>query len=50
MALNVKKLVFGVYKGNLLGHIILKDGIRVEPKRIEIIKKIPLSKDKEQVK
>jgi hypothetical protein len=34
-----------VDRGKLLGHIISKDGISVDPSRIEAIKKIPLPKD-----
>jgi hypothetical protein len=35
-----------VGKGKLLGHIISKDGISIDPSRIEAIKKIPLPTDK----
>jgi hypothetical protein len=46
ISLNPKKSIFGVDKGKLLGHIISKDGISIDPSRIEAIKKIPLPKDK----
>ena len=36
--------VRGIDQGNLLGHIIYKYGVKVDPKRIESIKKIPLPK------
>jgi hypothetical protein len=41
ISLNPKKSFFGVDKGKLLGHIISKDGISVDPSRIEAIKKFP---------
>jgi hypothetical protein len=46
ISLNPKKSIFGVDKGKLLGHIISKDGITIDPTRVEAIKKIPLPKDK----
>jgi hypothetical protein len=46
ISLNPKKSIFGVDKGKLLGHIIYKDGITIDPARVEAIKKIPLPKDK----
>jgi len=38
--LNPKKCLFGLEEGKLLGHIISKDGIRIDPSRIEAILKI----------
>jgi hypothetical protein len=49
ISLNPKKSIFGVDRGKLLGHIISKDGISVDPSRIEAIKKIPLPKDKKSL-
>jgi hypothetical protein len=46
ISLNPKKSIFGVDKGKLLGHIISKYGITIDPARVESIKKIPLPKDK----
>jgi hypothetical protein len=46
ISLNPMKSIFGVDKGNLLGHIISKDAISIDPSKIEPIKKIPLSKEK----
>ena len=37
---NPKKTLFGLEEGKLLGHIISKDGIRIDPSRIEGILKI----------
>ena len=46
ISLNPKKILFGLEKGKLLGHIISKDGIRRDPSRIEAILKIshPINK------
>jgi hypothetical protein len=39
ISLNPKKTLFDLEEGNLLGHIISKDGIKIEPSRIETIQK-----------
>ena len=41
ISLNPKKSLFGLEEGKLLGHIISKDGIRIDPDRIEAILQIP---------
>ena len=43
--MNPTKSVLGIEEGKLLGHIINKDGVKVDPKRIEAIRKIPLPKN-----
>ena len=40
--MNPAKSIFGVDEGKLLGHIISKDGVKVDPERVESIKKVPL--------
>ena len=42
ISLNPTKSIFGVDEGKLLGHIISKDGVKVDPERVEAIKKVPL--------
>lgn len=37
ISLNLAKSVFGVTEGKLLGHIISKDGIKIDLERIEAI-------------
>jgi hypothetical protein len=49
ISLNPKKSIFGVDKGKLLGHIIPKDGILIDPSKIKTIKKIPLLKDRKSI-
>jgi hypothetical protein len=43
---NPAKLVFGVNKGKLLGHIISKYGVKLDIERFESIGKVPLPKSK----
>ena len=43
--MNPAKSIFGVDEGKLLGHIIYKDGVKVDPERVEAIKKFPLPKN-----
>ena len=40
MSLNPKKCTFGVTKGKLLGHIVSKDGVKIDPKRVATIDKV----------
>jgi hypothetical protein len=47
--LNPKKLVFGVDEGKLLGHIVSKEGIKIDPTRIEGIQQVPLPSSKQVV-
>jgi hypothetical protein len=42
ISLNPAKSILGVDEGKLLGHIIAKDGVKMDPKRVEAIKKVPL--------
>jgi hypothetical protein len=46
ISLNPAKSVFGVTEGKLLGHIITKDGVKLDPERVEAIGKIPLPTSK----
>ena len=41
ISLNPKKSLFGLEEGKLLGHIISKDGIRIDPERIQAILQVP---------
>jgi hypothetical protein len=40
ISLNPMKILFGLEEGKLLGHIISKDGIKIDPSRIEAIQKL----------
>jgi hypothetical protein len=41
ISLNPKKSLFGLEEGKLLGHIISKEGIRIDPDRIQAILQVP---------
>ena len=41
ISLNSKKSLFGLEEGKLLGHIISRDGIKIDPDRIQAILQIP---------
>ena len=45
VSLNPKKCVFAVTEGKMLGHIVSKDGVRIDPKRVMAIDKIPKPKN-----
>ena len=38
ISLNPTKSIFGVDQGKLLGHIISKDGVKIDSERVEAIK------------
>lgn len=44
ISLNPKKCYFGVTEGKLLGHIVSKDGVRIDPERVAAIDKIQIPK------
>ena len=46
ISLNPKKCVFAVTKGKLMGHIVSKKGISIDPERIKAIEQIPLPHNK----
>jgi len=45
MSLNQKKCDFGVTKGTLLGHIMSKEGVTIDPERVDAIDRIPQLKN-----
>ena len=46
ISLNPKKCVFAVTEGKLLGHVISKKGISIDPERTKTIEQIPLPHNK----
>jgi hypothetical protein len=46
ISLNPAKSIMGVDEGKLLGHIIAKDGVKIDPERVEAIKRVPLPQTK----
>jgi hypothetical protein len=49
ISLNPKKSNFGMQEGKLLGHIISKEGIKIDPNRVEGIMKINTPRSKKEV-
>ena len=49
LRLNLKKCVFGVTLGKLLGHIVNEKGIEVDPDKIKAIQEMPIPKTEKDV-
>jgi hypothetical protein len=49
LSLNPKKSHFAMQEGKLLGHIVSKDGIRIDPKRIEAIQTIRIPRNVKEI-
>jgi len=49
ISLNPKKSHFEMEEGKLLGHIISKDGIKIDPNRVLTIQKIDIPRNKKEV-
>eukprot|EP00253_Pinus_taeda_P028204 PITA_28204 len=47
--LNPKKSLFAMDEGKLLGHIISKEGIHIDPARVEAIQKIDFPRSKKEI-
>lgn len=50
ISLNLKIYIFFVTKGKLFGHVINKEGITVDPNRIQSISKLPFPNSKKELK
>eukprot|EP00253_Pinus_taeda_P027018 PITA_27018 len=49
ISLNPKKSLFAMDEGKLLGHIISKDGIRIDPARVEAIQQIEQPRNRKEI-
>lgn len=49
ISLNPKKSNFFVDEGNLLGHIVSKDGIKIDPNKVSAILKMDIPRNKKEV-
>jgi len=49
LSLNLKKSLFAMEEGKLLGHIISKDSIRIDPARVQAIQQIDLPSNKKEI-
>ena len=49
ISLNPKKCHFGVQKAKLLGHIVSKYRVMIDPERVEAINKVPIPRTKKRI-
>jgi hypothetical protein len=49
LSLNPKKSHFAIQEGKLLGHIVSRDGIRIDPKRVEAIDTIVIPRNVKEI-
>ena len=49
LRLNLKKYIFRVTLGKLLGHIVSPKGIEIDPDKVKAIKEMPPPKNKKEV-
>jgi hypothetical protein len=49
ISLNPKKSNFELKEEKLLGHIVSADGVRIDPKRVEVVKKLSLPRSKKDI-
>ena len=49
LSLNPQKSLFALEEGKLLGHIVTKDGVKIDPKRVEVINNIAFPRNKKEV-
>jgi hypothetical protein len=49
LSLNPKKSHFAMQEGKLLGHIVSRDGIKIDPKRVEAIDTINIPRNRKEI-
>jgi hypothetical protein len=49
LSLNPKKSLFSMKEGNLLGHIVSIEGVRIDPRRVEAIQTLSLPRSRKEV-
>jgi hypothetical protein len=49
LSLNPKKSLFSMKEGNLLGHIVSAEGVRIDPNRVESIHTLSLPRSRKEV-
>jgi len=49
LSLNPKKSHFAMEEGKMLGHIVSKDGVKIDPERVVDIQNIPFPRNKKEV-
>eukprot|EP00253_Pinus_taeda_P029143 PITA_29143 len=49
LSLNPKKSIFALEEGKLLGNIVSRDGVKIDPERVQVVQKIPLPRSKRDI-
>jgi hypothetical protein len=49
LSLNPKNSLFVVKEGKLLGHIVLAEGVRIDPRRVEAITTLSFPRSKKEI-
>ena len=49
LSLNPKKSIFALEEGKLLGHIVSREGVKIDPTRVQAMQKIPLPRRKKDI-
>lgn len=49
LSLNPKKSIFSLEEGKLLGHIVSRDGVKIDPARVQAMQKLPLPRSKKDI-
>ena len=49
ISLNLKKSIFSMKEGKLLGHVISIKGIRIDPSRVAAIQKLDIPRNKKEI-
>jgi hypothetical protein len=49
ISLNPKKYLFAMKEGKLLGHILSAEGVRIDPRRVEVIQALSFPRSKKEV-
>jgi len=49
ISLNSKKSIFSLEEGKLLGNIVSRDGVKIDPARVQSVQKIPLPRSKKYI-
>ena len=49
LSLNPQKSLFALEEGKLLGHIVAKNGVKIDHKRVKVINGIALPKNKKEI-
>lgn len=50
LSLNTKKSIFALEEEKLLGHFVSRDGVKIDPTRVQVVQKIPLPTSKKEIK